>query len=149
MNVDELHTTAPKNLGVTAWRTVSQEQITGFADVTGDQQWIHADPARAADGPFGSTIAHGYLLLSLVPQMVDEVLVVEDRRMGVNYGVNRLRFTGTVVAGSRVRGRVVLARGDRRADGAILLTLHFTLERESHDAPALVAELLSLVYGAP
>jgi acyl dehydratase len=147
MKVADLVTTVTTPLGTSSWTEVTQEQITGFADVTGDQQWIHVDPERAADSTFGGTIAHGYLLLSLVPLMVEEVMVLEDRRMGVNYGANRLRFTGPVRAGTRVRGRLALLSGVRRPDGGVLSTLELVLERED-GTPALVAELLTLSYDA-
>jgi acyl dehydratase len=146
MKVADLVRQRPLPLGTSSWRQVTQEQITGFADVTGDHQWIHVDPETAALSPFGGTIAHGYLLLSLVPQMVDEIMVLEDRRLGVNYGANRLRFTGPVRSGTRVRARLTLLSGRRRADGGVLTTLEFVLEREAAD-PALVAELLILSYG--
>jgi len=147
MRVDEMLTEEPRDLGTTDWITVSQEQVNGFADVTGDHQWIHLDRERAAaETPFGTTIAHGYLLLSLVPVIVDELVTVEDRAMGVNYGVERLRFTGPVATDSRVRGRLRLLRGERRPDGAVLTTYELVLERENQERPALVAELLSLHY---
>jgi acyl dehydratase len=146
MKVADLVTTDPTPLGTSSWTEVTQQQITGFADVTGDQQWIHVDPVRAAESPFGGTIAHGYLLLSLVPLMVEEVMVLEDRRMGVNYGSNRLRFTGPVRAGTRVRGRLTQLSGVRRPDGGVLSTLEFVLEREHEAGPALVGELLTLSF---
>jgi acyl dehydratase len=129
MKVADLVTTEPMLLGTSSWQRVPQEQVTGFADVTGDHQWIHIDPEQAAQSPFGGTIAHGYLLLSLVPPMVEEVMVLEDRRMGVNYGSNRLRFTGPVRTGTRVRGRITVLAGVRRPDGGVLSTLELVLER--------------------
>jgi acyl dehydratase len=146
MMLSDLVTTHRRELGASSWRTVDQHLINSFADVTGDHQWIHVDPIRAAAGGFGATIAHGYLLLSLVPSILDEVLVVRDRRTGVNYGINRLRFTGAVRSGSRLRGRVALAQGVRRPDGGVLLTLDVTLEREHESTPAMVAELLTLAF---
>jgi acyl dehydratase len=146
MKVAQLVVTEPVPLGTSRWTRVTQERILGFAEVTGDQQWIHVDPARAAASPFGGTIAHGYLLLSLVPVMVEEIMVMEDRTMGVNYGANRLRFTGPVRAGTRVRGRLRLLSGVRRPDGGVLVTLEFVLERENEGQPALVAELLTLSH---
>jgi acyl dehydratase len=146
MKVAQLVVTEPVPLGTSSWTRVTQERILGFAEVTGDQQWIHVDPSRAAASPFGGTIAHGYLLLSLVPVMVEKIMVIEDRTMGVNYGANRLRFTGPVRAGTRVRGRLTLLSGVRRPDGGVLVTLEFVLERENEGRPALVAELLTLSY---
>jgi acyl dehydratase len=147
MQLEELITTERTELGRSSWRTVEQERIDGFATATDDHQWIHVDPARAADGPFGGTIAHGYLVLSLVPQMVEEALPLESWGMGVNYGINRLRFTGPVQSDTRIRGRIALLRGDVRPDGGVLLTLDVTVEREGETVPALVAELLTIVFG--
>lgn len=146
MQLSHLVTDERRELGTSSWTTVGQDRIGVFADATDDHQWIHVDPERAAAGPFGATIAHGYLLLSLVPRMVEQTLDVEDRRMGVNYGINRLRFTGTVASGTRIRGRVALVKGERRPDGGVLLTLDVTVEREGDSRPALVAELLTLAY---
>ena len=148
MKVAELVTTEATLLGTSTWTRVTQEQITGFADVTGGHQWIHVDPERAAQSPFGGTIAHGYLLLSLVPTMVEEIMVLDDRQMGVNYGSNRLRFAGPVRAGTRVRGRLTLIAGVRRPDQGVLSTLEFVLEREEKADPALVAEIATLSYDA-
>ena len=146
MKIGELVVSEHRELGTSSWHAITQRRIDGFADATDDHQWIHVDSRRAAAGPFGTTIAHGYLLLSLVPRMIAEVLSLEDLRMGVNYGINRLRFTGAVRCDTRIRGRIVLVRGERRTDGGVLLTLDLTVERHDEDSPALVAELLTLVY---
>jgi acyl dehydratase len=105
----ELQGHVGQEIGLSDWMSVEQPRIDGFADATGDRQWIHIDPARAAQGPFGTTIAHGYLTLSLLPVLLDSALVIEDARMGVNYGLNKVRFTAPVPAGSRLRARFVLA----------------------------------------
>ena len=98
-----------EELGVSDWMVVTQEMIDKFADATGDHQWIHVDPERAAKGPFGATIAHGFLTLSLLPKLSGDAVKILDQKMGVNYGLNRVRFTAPVRAGSRVRARTTLA----------------------------------------
>ena len=146
MRIRDLVTAERRELGTSSWLTITQQRIDGFATATDDHQWIHVDPARAAGGPFGTTIAHGYLLLSLVPGMIEEVLQPADRSMGVNYGIDRLRFTGAVARDTRIRGRIAVARGERRSDGGVLLTLEVVVERQDEATPALVAELLTIVY---
>src|SRR6478752_384434 len=101
--IDELKKLAGSDLGTSEWIEVTQERIDTFAEATGDHQWIHVDPERAKQGPFGRTIAHGYLTLSLLPQLMPQVLTIEDSVMGVNYGVEKVRFTSPVPVGSRVR----------------------------------------------
>jgi acyl dehydratase len=132
-------------LGVSDWSTVDQSQIDLFAEATHDHQWIHVDPARAADGPFGTTIAHGFLTLSLLPELVQQVYAVEGVAMGVNYGVDRLRFTAPVRAGSRVRAVVELEDVVDVA-GGVQLTLGVTVELEGSERPALVAHWLVRRY---
>src|SRR5215212_4940197 len=122
-------------LGVSDWSTVDQSQIDLFAEATHDHQWIHVDPARAADGPFGTTIAHGFLTLSLLPELVQQVYAVEGVAMGVNYGVDRLRFTAPVRVGSRVRAVVELEDVVDVA-GGVQLTLGVTVELEGSERPA-------------
>lgn len=126
----------------TGWLEVTQARIDDFARATGDAQWIHTDPARAADGPFGSTIAHGYLTLSLCSPLVSEALAgLTAYGMGVNYGVNRVRFPAPVPAGSRIRARIAVASVDEvpGGDQAVLIA---TVEREGGTKPVCVAELL-------
>ena len=132
-------------LGVSDWSTVDQSQIDLFAEATHDHQWIHVDPARAADGPFGTTIAHGFLTLSLLPELVQQVYAVEGVAMGVNYGVDRLRFTAPVRVGSRVRAVVDLEDVVDVA-GGVQLTLGVTVELEGSERPALVAHWLVRRY---
>ena len=102
-SVDELRAAAGEHLGYSDWHTVDQAQVTAFAEATGDRQWIHVDPERAAQGPFGTTVAHGYLTLSLLPMLVSQVYRVTGVRMGLNYGLNRVRFPAPLPTGSQVR----------------------------------------------
>lgn len=129
-------------IGLSDWITVDQRRIDLFAEATGDHQWIHVDPVRAAEGPFGTTIAHGFLTLSLMAEMFDTGFRIDDVRMGVNYGLNRVRFTAPVPAGGRVRGRFRLLRYDALEGGA-QLTVEVTMELEGSAKPACVAESVS------
>ena len=130
---------AGRELGPTAWVTIEQARIDAFAEATDDRQWIHVDPERAAAGPFGTTIAHGYLTLALLPRFVTEVLSVDGYALTVNYGLNRVRFPAPVPVGSRVRARFrVAAVEDVR--GGVQLTVESTIEREGQDKPVCVAE---------
>jgi acyl dehydratase len=129
-------------LGPTSWLEVTQERIDAFAAATDDPQWIHTDPARAAEGPFGSTIAHGFLTLSLCVPMLYEVLP-SDGTMAVNYGTNRVRFPAPLPSGSRIRGRFRVARVDA-VDLGTRATIEATVEREGGDRPVCVAELVVL-----
>lgn len=139
---DELRTLVGTRLGVGDWLLVDQERIDGFARVTGDDQWIHVDPARAADGPFGTTIAHGWLTASLIPVLVRGIYRVEGVRSAINYGSDRVRFPAPVPVGSRVRAAVDLeALEDVR--GGVQLTNLVTVEREDGDRPVCVARVLS------
>ena len=128
---------------VSDWLTLTQEQIREFAQATGDHQWIHVDEARAArESPFGTTVAHGFLTLSLLPRMLQEAIDLHGARMGVNYGLNRVRFTGPVPAGSRVRARFRLAACEDVERG-VQTTWSVTVEREGEAKPVLVAEWLT------
>ncbi|MBV8970996.1 MAG: MaoC family dehydratase [Sphingomonadaceae bacterium] len=134
-------------LGLSDWITVDQARIDAFADVTGDHQFIHVDPAAAAKTPFGTTIAHGYLTLSLLSAMAYDALPsVVGARMGVNYGMNKLRFMSPVRSGSRIRGRFALLAVDQRPDGSYQSTVSVAVEIDGEAKPALVAEWLTLVY---
>ncbi|EXU68481.1 MULTISPECIES: MaoC family dehydratase [Streptomyces] len=143
---DELRSAVGEELGPSDWLEVDQKRIDLFADATGDHQWIHVDPEKAAAGPFGTTIAHGYLTLSLLPLFTPQLLRVEGVRMGINYGVNKVRFPSPVPVGSRLRatGRIVEAAEVK--DG-LQMTLTVTLEREGGDKPACVAESVVRFYG--
>jgi acyl dehydratase len=133
-------------LGRSRWFEIGQDRIATFADATDDHQWIHIDPARAArESPFGGTVAHGFLTLSLLPSMLADVLVMVDAKLVVNYGLNKVRFPAPVPAGSRVRAAIVLAALDDEA-GSTQLTLDVTVEREGVTKPVCVAEFLVRRY---
>jgi acyl dehydratase len=121
------------------WITVTQQRIDQFAQATGDHQWIHVDPVRSASGPFGGTIAHGFLTLSLLPEMAASAMAVLDTKMGVNYGLNRVRFPAPVPTGSRLRGHFKLLSYEP-IDGGAQLTMEVTMEREGSAKPVCVAE---------
>jgi acyl dehydratase len=142
--LDELEQAVGTHLGYSDWHTITQEQIDLFAEATGDHQWIHTDPERAATGPFGTTIAHGYLTLSLVPMLVWQIYTVEGLRLVVNYGSNKVRFPSPVPVRSRVRAGaelLELTRGPRGAQA----TVRVTVEPDGADKPACVAEVVSLL----
>ena len=134
-------------LGRSRWVDVTQARIATFADATDDHQWIHVDEARAArESPFGTTVAHGFLTLSLLPSMVADVLDLTDAKLVVNYGLNKVRFPAPLPSGSRVRAVIVLAALDEEG-GAAQLTLDVTVEREGGTKPVCVAEFLVRRYG--
>ncbi len=136
-----------REIGLSDWFTVTQERIDAFAGATEDRQWIHVDPERAARGPLGGTVAHGFLLLSLVPFFNFENEVFSGRfRMAVNYGLDRVRFPHAVRAGSRVRNRAVLKKIEKRGFRKVLVAVENTMEIEGADKPAMVAEVLALIY---
>jgi acyl dehydratase len=147
MTVAETLGASERDLGTSSWETITQEQVDRFADTTGDHQWIHVDPERAAAGPFGRTIAHGHLVLSLLPRLMNDVLELSDRRLAINYGVDRIRFTAPVPVGSRVRLHATLVAAEPRGDGVLLRT-RVELELEGSTKPALVGEVLSLAYAS-
>ena len=122
--LDELKQAEGEELGVSDWHEVSQKDIDAFADVTGDHQWIHVDPERAKDTPFGGTIAHGYYTLSLAPMLTDEVMKMDGFAFAVNYGLNKVRFPAPVLVDSKVRMRAKLAELEEIAGGALVLLLH-------------------------
>lgn len=134
-----------QDIGTSDWVTVDQARIDQFAQATGDHQWIHVDPVRAAAGPFGTTVAHGFLTLSLVPLLFDSGFAIADVKMGVNYGLNRVRFTAPVPAGGRVRGQFKLLAYEPLPGGA-QLTVQVTIELEGSPKPACVAETVSRRY---
>ena len=147
-SIDQLHVAAGEHLGYSSWRTVTQHEVDLFADATGDRQWIHTDPERAKTGPFGSTVAHGYLILSLVPQLVWEVYTVEGVAMSLNYGSNRVRYPAALPVGSRIRAGVELLSVEPGA-GGFAETLRVTVEREGGGKPVCVAETVSVLYPEP
>ena len=137
-----------KEVGVSDWVTVSQDRINQFADATGDHQWIHVDVEKAKkEMPGGKTIAHGYLTLSLIPMLGNDILRVRKVVRGLNYGCNKVRFTNMVPAGARVRGRQKLLAADPVDGGGIRFTNQMTIEIEGQDKPACVAETMSIMYG--
>lgn len=142
--LDELKQAVGQTLGTSEWHEVTQEMVNQFAEATGDHQWIHVDPERAKNGPFGTTIAHGYLTLSLVPILASEIWTIENITMAVNYGSNKVRFTQPVPVGSRVRGIAVLDEVKESPKGAQVATT-FTVEIEGEERPACVAETLSVI----
>ena len=145
----ELPSYTGKQLGVSDWVEVTQDRVNLFADATGDHQWIHVDVERAnRESPFGGPIAHGYLTLSLLVPLLAQVLVVSDAVMGVNYGLNKVRFPAPVPVGSKVRARVVLQDSQQIA-GGLQYVLAVTVEREGGDKPVCVAEPVFRTYGAP
>ena len=128
------------------WFTITQEQVNLFAEATGDHQWIHVDVERAKAGPFGAPIAHGFLTLSLLPRIFETALHVEEARMGVNYGLNKVRFPAPVPVGCRLRGRLKLLAADAIDKGGYQFTVGVTIEREGSDKPVCVAESLTRRY---
>ena len=141
---EELLQHVGRELGPSDWMTVEQSMIDKFAEATGDHQWIHVDADRAkAESPYGATVAHGFLTLSLIPKLSKDTYRVDNAKMGVNYGLNRVRFLAPVTAGSRIRVRSELAGADKVNDNAVNLTVRHTLEIEGSDKPAAVVELIA------
>ncbi|MFF3785086.1 MaoC family dehydratase [Streptomyces sp. NPDC001933] len=144
-SAQELSDGVGEQLGRSDWLEIDQKRIDLFADATGDHQWIHVDPERAAAGPFGATIAHGYLTLSLLPALVPQIMRVEGMKMGINYGTDKVRFPSTVPVGSRLRASAVL-KSVEEAGGGVQVTAVVTVEREGGDKPVCVAESVSRYY---
>jgi acyl dehydratase len=145
-SLEEIRAHLGKEIGVSSWLTVDQERIHAFAEATEDRQFIHTDPAAAAQTPFGGTIAHGFLSLSLLSRMGAEVMRIPDGvKMGINYGLDRVRFLAPVRSGGRVRGRFTLDSIDEKAPGQWLLRHVVTVEIEGEDKPALTAQWLTLI----
>lgn len=132
-------------LGSSNWVAITQERIDQFADATDDHQWIHVDPVRAKEGPFGVCIAHGYLTLSMASRFLPEIVDVK-MKMGVNYGCDKVRFPAPVPVGSRIRGHGELIAADRTKDGAVQATIRITVEVEGRDKPACIADTISRYY---
>ena len=142
----ELPALVGQELAVSDWITITQEQVNQFAEATGDRQWIHVDVERAKAGPFGAPIAHGFLTLSLIPRFSESALAIGGTRMGVNYGLNKVRFMAPVPVGSRLRGRMKLVACDPVDNGGVQTTFLVTIEREGSDKPVGVAESLARRY---
>ena len=143
--IAELKDLVGQEIGVSDWITVTQERIQLFADATNDHQWIHLDAERAQAGPFGTTIAHGFLTLSLLPEMAASAFAVSETRLGVNYGLNKVRFPAPVPSGSRLRGRFKLI-GYEPLEGGAQLTVQVTMEREGSEKPVCIAESIGRRY---
>ncbi len=143
--IEDLKARIGSEIGVGDWVEVTQDRINQFAEATGDHQWIHVDEERAKQGPFGKTIAHGYLTLSLLPSLGGGGLGVEGTKMGINYGLDRVRFIAPVPAGSRVRARRKLV-DVKEGEGFVQIKTEVTIELEGSEKPACVAEALSRAY---
>ena len=135
-----------QDVAISEWLTISQEQINLFAQATLDHQWIHTDPERAKQGPFGTTIAHGFLTLSLIPKLSQSAIKIEDVRMGVNYGLNKVRFTSPVPVGSKVRGHMKLLDAVAIDGNGMQFTWEMKIEREGSEKPSCIAESLARYY---
>jgi acyl dehydratase len=144
-SIEDLKALVGTHLGYSDYHTVTQEAVNLFADATGDHQWIHVDPERAAAGPFGHTIAHGYFTLSLIPMLTGRLMKVEGVTMGVNYGSNKVRFTSPVPVGSDVRAGATLAAVDEVA-GGVQFAMDVVVEVKGSEKPACVAQTLSRLY---
>jgi acyl dehydratase len=144
--LDEVAAATGEDLGTSEWLTVEQDRVDRFAEATGDHQWIHVDVERAAEGPFGGTIAHGYLTLSLVPYLGSQVFSLETPGAKLNYGVNKVRFPSPVRVGKRIRAHVALGEVTDLPAGR-QLTLRYTIEIEDEPKPACVAETVVLLIG--
>ena len=142
---DDLVAAVGSDLGPGPWRTIEQSRVDAFAVATDDEQWIHVDAARAAAGPFGRTIAHGFLTLSLLPSLMRELYAVEGARMGVNYGLNKVRFPAPVPVGSSIRATATVLSVDP-VDGGVQIVLRVTVESDAGAKPVCVAESVSRLY---
>jgi acyl dehydratase len=147
-NPEELKAAVGKPLGVSDWLEIDQKRIDLFAEATGDHQWIHVDPERAKQGPFGTTIAHGYLTQSLVNLFMPQIVQVRGIAMGINYGADRLRFPAPVPVGSRIRGRAEIILAEDTKDGAVQAKVRITVEIENSERPACVVDAISRYYPA-
>ena len=139
--IDEVRALAGQDLGHSAWREVTQEEVNLFADATGDHQWIHVDPERAKDGPYGRTIAHGYFTISLAPVLLNDIVDLQGVGTRINYGINKLRFPAPLPVGTRVR-LAAKVQGIEEVAGGVQLTYAMTFEVEGQDKPACAAEVV-------
>jgi acyl dehydratase len=144
-NAEAILAAIGQKLGSSEWLTITQERVNLFADATDDHQWIHVDPVRAKDGPFGATIAHGYLTLSLVSRFLPQIVQVR-MKMGVNYGSDKVRFPNAVKVGARVRGSGELIAAEKTKDGGVQATIRVTVEIEGESRPGCVADTISRYY---
>ncbi|HTN26775.1 MAG TPA: MaoC family dehydratase [Burkholderiales bacterium] len=146
LSVRELESRIGQEVGISPWVEVTQERIDLFAKAIDDPQWIHVDPERAKQSPFGTTIAHGFLTLSLLTKFIESTFSFSDRKMGVNYGLNRVRFTAPLPSGSRVRARFKLLKYEKIDGNGVQVTWDVTVEREGSDKPVLIAEWVGRSY---
>ena len=145
-SLSELPALVGQEVAVSDWLTVTQEQVNLFAEATGDHQWIHVDVEKAKAGPFGAPIAHGFLTLSLLPKFFETALAINNTRMGVNYGLNKVRFTSPVPVGSRLRARMKLLSCDPIENDGVQMAWLVSVEREGADKPVCIAESLARRY---
>jgi acyl dehydratase len=145
LKIRDLESRVGQEIAVSPWVEMPQERIDLFAKATEDFQWIHVDPARAKQSPYGSTIAHGFLTLSMLPKLIESTFEFSDRKMGVNYGLNKVRFTAPVPAGASIRGRFTLAKYEK-LEGGVQTTWSVVLERAGGEKPVMVAETISRHY---
>jgi acyl dehydratase len=141
-SVAKLAAAKGESIGQSDWVTITQENVNLFADATGDHQWIHVDPERAAKGPFGGTIAHGYMTLSLLPRLSQQIYTVNGIKLAINYGLNKVRFPAPVPVGARVRAQSSLVDVEDLGNGAVQATVSTTVEIEGSTKPACVAETI-------
>ena len=144
--LSELAACVGQEVAVSEWLTITQAQVDQFAEATGDHQWIHVDPEKAKTGPFGGPIAHGFLTLSLLPKFFESSFAIVQSRMGVNYGLNKVRFTAPVPVGSRLRARMTLLASEPIDNGGVQMVWQVLVEREGSDKPVCVAESLVRRY---
>ncbi|CEA02586.1 dehydratase [Pseudomonas saudimassiliensis] len=142
-NAAALEQAIGQSLGVTEWITIDQQRVDTFAEATGDHQWIHVDPEKARTGPFGGTIAHGYLTLSLVNYFLPQLMSVENLQMGVNYGCDRVRFPAPVKVGARIRGAGEITQVETLANGSVQVVVRVTVEVEGSERPGCVVDTIS------
>ena len=145
-SIEDLEAAVGVDVGPSDWLEVDQDRVNTFADATGDHQWIHIDPERAKDGPFGTTIAHGFLTLSLLPYFIGSMREVTNVRMSVNYGLNKVRFPAPVPVGSRLRATSTVTSVDRLDEHSVQVVTRVTLEIDGNEKPACVAETVARVY---
>jgi acyl dehydratase len=145
MKIRDLESRVGQEIAVSPWVEMPQERIDLFAKATEDFQWIHVDRDKAKQSPYGTTIAHGFLTLSMLPKLTESTFEFSDRKMGVNYGLNKVRFTAPVPAGAKIRGRFTLAKYEK-LEGGVQTTWSVVLEREGGDKPVMVAESISRHY---
>ncbi|MEK6245136.1 MAG: MaoC family dehydratase [Pseudomonadota bacterium] len=145
VSLRELESRVGQEVGISPWVEIAQDRIDLFAKATEDFQWIHVDPERAKGSPFGGTIAHGFLTLSMLPKLSESTFEFSDRKMGVNYGLNKVRFTAPVPSGAKIRGRFTLAKYEK-LEGGVQVTWNVTIEREGGDKPVMVAESIGRHY---